>query len=142
MHKNTEATERPHTRVWQRIESYMLRINIETKDKVAILHCTGRVVFGIEIETLRSIVKTRTERHLRLDFARVETVDAAGLGLLVELQDWACREGRILIFVNVSEFVHRLIAMTRLNRVLPMQIRDGINPQLADPCGRATALIA
>jgi len=75
-------------------------------------------VFGIEVETLRSVARLRTEPCLEIDLKNVEAVDAAGLGLFVELQAWARRKHRTLQFKNASDFVGRLITLTRLNDVL------------------------
>jgi anti-anti-sigma factor len=100
----------------------MLRIDIQSENGTAILYCSGRVVFGMEVETLRTIARSRTERSLNIDLEEVETIDASGLGLLVELQDWARRDGRALKFQNASDFVGRLIALTRLNEVLSLPI--------------------
>jgi ABC-type transporter Mla MlaB component len=75
-------------------------------------------VFGMEIETLRSICMSRPERVLEIDLAGIETVDASGLGLLVELQHWATAGNRILYFTNASEFVGRLVVLTHLYNVL------------------------
>lgn len=105
----------------------MLRINIQSKNGVATLYCKGRIVFGLEVETLRSIAKTRSEQFLDVDLSEVETLDATGLGLLVELQYWSLHEGRMLRFVNASEFVWKLIVMTRLNCVLAMPARNGFD---------------
>ncbi len=96
----------------------MLRIDIKSHNGTAILHCSGRIIFGVEAETLRSVAKFRNEPALQIDLAAVETVDASGLGLLVELQHWATQEGRTLRFMNASDFVARLIVLTRLNLVL------------------------
>jgi len=64
----------------------MLRIEIQRKNETATLYCRGRIVFGIEVETLRSVARLRTEPCLEIDLKNVEAVDAAGLGLFVELQ--------------------------------------------------------
>lgn len=96
----------------------MLRIDIQSDSRSATLYCSGRIVFGMEAETLRSIALSRRERRLEIDLAGIETVDASGLGLLVELQHWAAKGGRSLRFTNASEFVVRLVALTRLYNVL------------------------
>jgi anti-anti-sigma factor len=110
----------------------MLRIDIQSDSRTATLRCSGRVVFGMETEILRSMVQSRPERNLNVDLAQVETVDASGLGVLVELQHWAIEGGRILRFTNASDFVARLVALTRLHCVLhiPM-ISDDDCAQLA-----------
>jgi anti-anti-sigma factor len=72
----------------------------------------------MELETLRSIAMSQPERVLEIDLAGIEAVDASGLGLLVELQHWALTRGRTLRFTNASEFVSRIVALTRLYNVL------------------------
>ena len=64
----------------------MLRIDIQSWNGVATLHCAGRLVFGVETEMLRTMVRSRPEACVRVNLARVHAIDAAGLGLLVELQ--------------------------------------------------------
>jgi anti-anti-sigma factor len=72
----------------------------------------------MEIETLRGIAQSRPECVLEIDLGGIETVDASGLGLLVELQHWATASNRILYFTNPSAFVARLVALTGLYSVL------------------------
>jgi anti-anti-sigma factor len=120
----------------------MLRINIERNDGTATLYCTGRLVFGLETETLRSITKSRSERALVFDLAGIETVDASGLGALVELQHWATRCGRKLSFVNASDFVSRLLMLTRLDCVLNISPRAASQIQQEQCPIDSAALIA
>lgn len=118
----------------------MLRVDIQNENGSATLYCSGRIVFGMEVETLRVAARSRLERYLNIDLEEVETVDASGLGLLVELQDWAMREGRTLKFQNASDFVERLIALTRLNEVL--RIPRVSFPQRSHECGFASGTIS
>jgi len=118
----------------------MLRIEIQSENGTATLYCSGRIVFGMEVETLRTIARARMERHIEIDLEKIETVDAAGLGLLVELQHWATRDRRNLKFQNASDFVGRLITITRLNDVLSLPTVS--MPHRNDDCGFAAALSA
>ncbi len=102
------------------LDRMMLRIDIKSMNGAATLRCTGRLVFGLEAETLRGIAKSRHERIIRVDLKGVEMVDATGLGLMVELQHWASNNRRELSFVNAGDFVQRLIALTRLDGVLSL----------------------
>jgi len=92
----------------------MLRIDIESHGGVATLHCSGRIVVGLECDTLRTIAMSRTEKSIKVDLANTETVDAAGLGLLIKLQRWAEREKRKMEFTNANEFVWSLVVLTKL----------------------------
>ncbi len=100
----------------------MLRVELHVMPKtvtpIVTLHCFGRLVLGWEVETLRYMAKSRTEACLILDLNGVQTVDAAGLGLLVELHCWAQRRNQVLRIENVAGCVRRLVALTNLQAVL------------------------
>lgn len=61
------------------------------------------------------------EGVLVVDLAAVDVLDATGLGMLVASQRLAVRSGRILELQAVPPRVHRLLQITRLSRVLPVQ---------------------
>lgn len=108
----------------------MLRIDIQTLYPNAMLRCAGRIVLGVEAETLRCMVTSRSEDCLSLDLSAIRGIDAAGLGLLVELHCWAEERGKNLWLVNPSTCVCRLIAMTNLQsvlRVVPGEKSDSID---------------
>ncbi len=96
----------------------MLKVNIQSSPPAVILACSGRLVMGVEAETLRCIAGSRSERNIVLDMRTVQTIDAAGLGLLVELHLSARRRRASLSIANPSERVSALIALTKLERVL------------------------
>lgn len=96
----------------------MLRIDIHTADKNVTLSCSGRIVLGLEAETLRCMATSRSENVLTLDLSGIRRLDAAGLGLLVELQCWANHGKKLLRIVRPSECVRKLICLTHLQSVL------------------------
>ena len=114
----------------------MLRIEIQSWNGVATLHCYGRVVFGVEAETLRAMVQSRPESNVRLGLAGVEKVDATGLGLLVELQNWARDTGRNLTLIDLSLPVWRLVILTRLCAWLEISYSDIPGAFETDECGQ------
>src|SRR5271165_1850533 len=99
----------------------MLRVEVHAVSKTAApkvtLRCSGKLVLGWETETLRYMAKSRTEGCLILDLSGVQTVDAAGLGLLVELHCWAQQYNRVLTVTNPSASVQRLVSLTNLHTV-------------------------
>ncbi len=96
----------------------MLRVDVQSSPSAVTLVCSGRIVLGVEVETLRCIAVSRRERHVVLDMRQVHGIDASGLGLLVELHcDAQGRRGSLCI-INVSPRAHRPIALTRLDQVL------------------------
>jgi anti-anti-sigma factor len=112
----------------------MLRIDIQSANSIATLICTGRLVLGVEIETLRTMVQSRKEGEIRVDLSAVDKIDATGLGLLVELQSWAHEMRRKLTFTNLSDDVWRLVIITKLYDSL--EISDADMPELSNDFGR------
>jgi anti-anti-sigma factor len=60
-----------------------------------------------------------------VDLAGVEIVDASGLGVLVGAHRLASRRERRLVLRHVPQRVERLLAATRLNRVLAIEPAAG-----------------
>jgi anti-anti-sigma factor len=102
--------------------SFMLRVDIHSAPPVVHLLCSGRLVLGVEAETLRCMATSRPERKLVLDLQRVHAIDAAGLGLLVELHCWARDRSHSLVVANPSPRVHKVITLTRLKSVLQLTV--------------------
>ena len=102
----------------------MLRIEIDSLNTIATLYCSGRLTLGVEIETLRTMAQSRHEEHLRIDLSQVDKIDAAGVGLLVELQIWARENNRTVAFVDLSEDVWRIVILTKLYAALEISYSD------------------
>jgi anti-anti-sigma factor len=96
----------------------VLRIDLASCDHAALVVCSGRVVEGDGAETLRNAVMSQPGNQILVDLSRVKTMDARGLGILVELKKWAEREGKTLQLLNPSARVLELLQRTRLNSVL------------------------
>lgn len=107
----------------------MLRVEIRSVPSVAKLYCAGRIVLGVEAETLRCMAAACPERSLVVDLTQVQAIDAAGLGLLVELHCRALQNDGDFSVANPSPWVRRLIVMTNLESVL--QFDDGAGFELA-----------
>jgi anti-anti-sigma factor len=116
----------------------MMRIDIQSRNGVATLHCSGRLVFGVETEMLRTMVQSRPEACVRINLARVDTIDAAGMGLLVELQAWARDTRRNLLLLDLSEKVWALVILTKLCASLDISHSDmtAAFDRQEDECGR------
>ncbi len=96
----------------------MLRIDIHAVHPNVTLRCSGRIVLGLEAETLRYMATSRRENCLTLDLSGICVIDAAGLGLLVELQCWANDRKKRLRIAQPSRCVRKLITLTKLQSVL------------------------
>jgi anti-sigma B factor antagonist len=62
-----------------------------------------------------------TEPDVHVDASRVETIDMAGLGVLVGAHRRARQAGRRLVLCGVQPRIQRLFAVTRLHRVLDLE---------------------
>src|SRR5271166_6757804 len=96
----------------------MLRIDVDAVPHSATLRCSGRIVLGVEVEILRCMAEGRNEACLMLDLGEIRAMDAAGLGLLVELHCRALCSSQALRIVKASRCVRRLIALANLHSVL------------------------
>lgn len=97
-----------------------------------------RTTAALDSQTLRlpvrvdatTVADLRRELHsalalgtgdLVLDLEQVAVLDAAGLGMLVAAHRRAAHEGRRLVLRSVPGSVGRVLAMTRLHRVLNVE---------------------
>jgi anti-anti-sigma factor len=97
----------------------MLTIDVEKSGDIAVIRCGGRIVRGVEVNTLRNaVVSEKNSRIVVLDLSEVESVDAGGLTTLLSLHQWARGRGVQLKLVNPSHFVQEVLTRTKLDRVL------------------------
>jgi anti-sigma B factor antagonist len=95
----------------------MLKVHAKDLGNVAILCLQGQIVNG-ETEILRNAVRSRSGvSAVILDLARVRTVDANGLGVMLELRQQAESKGIRFELMNVSNLVRRVLEITRLDSV-------------------------
>jgi anti-anti-sigma factor len=95
----------------------MLKVHARNLGNVTILCLEGRIVNG-ETETLRNAVHSQSQaRAVVLDLARVSTVDAGGLGVLLELREQTESKGIGFKLMNVTKPVSSVLEVTRLDSV-------------------------
>ena len=95
----------------------MLKVHAKKLGSVAVLCLQGRIVNG-ETETLRNAVHSLSEvSAVILDLARVTTVDAGGLGVMLDLRQQAEAKGIRFELMNVTRLVSRVLEVTRLDSV-------------------------
>jgi len=96
----------------------MLKVRAERFGGVTILHLQGRIVNGPETETLRkTVMAQKSASAMLLDLARVSSIDAAGLGVLLELRQWTQTEGIEFRLINVNQLIQQVLEITRLDSV-------------------------
>jgi anti-anti-sigma factor len=103
----------------------MLKVYARKLGNITVLCLQGRIVNG-EAESLREVVDSQSRvssqvnsdvRAVVLDLARVSTIDAGGLGLLLELRKQTASRGIGFKLMNATRFVRRVLEITRLDSV-------------------------
>lgn len=118
----------------------MLTVDIEKTGDVAVVKCSGRIVRGEEVRTLRNaVVSEEDTRIVVLDLSEVESLDAGGLAALVSLHHWTRNHGIQLKLVNPSPFVHEMLARTRLSCVFDISsLHDALSILSGSDCREST----
>src|SRR5215831_4546590 len=102
----------------------MLKVHARNLGDVAFLCLRGRIVKG-EMATLRDAVTSQSHvGTVVLDLARVSTVDARGLGLMLELREQVRSKGMNFKLMNVGKLVGRVLEITRLDSVF--EVTSGV----------------
>ena len=95
----------------------MLHIQAKNWGTIAVLSLQGQIVNG-ETERLRNAVQVLTEvSAIKLDFARVTTVDAGGLGTMLALREQLQSKGIRFELMNVNKRIRTVLELTRLDSV-------------------------
>ncbi len=96
----------------------MLLTQILNSQQVTVLRCYGRLVHGDGADALRQAIMSQDESHFAIDLSGVEAIDAAGVGVLVELENWAIARGGTIRLLNPTARLLDVLKMTGLNSVL------------------------
>lgn len=98
----------------------MLKLEVVKNAEVTVVHCSGRIVCGKEVESLVKAVETLATSVVVLDLERLKGIDAAGIGALAELARSAREQCRSLQVANPTKAVREVLEETKLNAVLPI----------------------
>ena len=119
----------------------MLKVDAKNLGTVTVLCLQGQIVIG-DTETLRNVVQSLSETDaVILDLGQVTTVDAHGLGVMLELRERMLEKGSRFEIMNVSDPMSRVLEITHLDSVF--QITSGVEffPQVSrDSRARVAAL--
>jgi anti-anti-sigma factor len=112
----------------------MLKVRARNLGKIAFLCMQGEIVNG-ETETLRNAVRSQSDSQsdvstVVLDLALVSTVDAGGLGVMLELREQVQSKGIGFKLMNVSRLVGRVLEITRLDSVFEVTSGVEFSPEV------------
>jgi anti-sigma B factor antagonist len=93
-----------------------LKMNKRVVDNIAVLDCSGRIIFGDESAALRDTVKQliSENKNIILNLAGVNYIDSGGLGTLVGLYTSARGAGANIKLCNLTQRVGDLLQVTKL----------------------------
>jgi anti-anti-sigma factor len=104
----------------------MLQATVQNFGNARVLCCRGRIVIGEACATLRDTAMTQGNvKLLVLDLAQVDRIDAGGLGILVDVNEWARTHSITFKLMNVMNDVEQILDLTGLNGVFEFcSLRD------------------
>jgi len=98
----------------------MLSIHTTKLGNVAVVFVQGQIVRG-ETDALRRTVLAQVDASaVVLDLAQVNTIDAGGLGVMLELREHTQSRGIEFRLKNVTRLVRRVLEITHLNSVFEL----------------------
>jgi len=109
----------------------MLKVHTRKLGNVAVVSVQGRIVNG-ETASLRQEVDSQSRVNtVLLDLSRVSTIDASGLGLMLEMREETQSRGMRFKLMNVTNLVSRVLAVTKLDSVFEITPAAEQMPALA-----------
>jgi anti-anti-sigma factor len=96
----------------------MLKATLQKIRHTTIVRCQGRIIVGENFAALRNAAMRHSSTDMVvLDLAGVRRVDAGGLGVLLDLRQWAEANSIRFKLMNVMPKVQRILKLTKLDRV-------------------------
>jgi anti-anti-sigma factor len=95
----------------------MLKVHTRKLGNVAVVSVQGRIVNGETASLRQEVGSQSTVNTVLLDLARVSTIDASGLGLMLEMREETQSKGMRFKLMNVTNLVGRVLAVTKLDSV-------------------------
>ena len=102
----------------------MLKVHTIKSGNVALVCVEGRIVRG-ETDELRNAVLAQADGSVvLLNLARVNTIDAGGLGVMLELREETKSRGIEFRLEHVTQLVRQILEITKLDTVFKMSGSD------------------
>ncbi len=99
----------------------MMKVQTTRIGNVAVLCLRGKIVRG-ELDPLRQAVLAQKDANVvMLDLAQVSTIDAGGLGVMLQLRQQTESRGVEFRLRNVTKLVRRVLEITRLDSVFDVR---------------------
>lgn len=110
----------------------MLKVHAKNFGTVAILCLQGRMVRGETAALHKAVHSQSGVSAVVLDLARISTVDAGGLSVMLELRKQTQSKGIDFKLMNVTKLLSGVLEITRLNSVFEVtsgaEILSAVSP--------------
>jgi len=96
-----------------------LKMDTRTVDGVAVVSCSGRIVFGEEANALRDTLKKllTTSKQMVLNLSGVSYIDSGGLGTMVGVYSSVRAAGADIKLTGLGQRLRDVLAITKLATV-------------------------
>lgn len=101
-----------------------LKLSKKTVDRILVIICSGRIVFGDESALLREEVKKALQdgvKRIVLNLGEVNYIDSGGLGTLVALHTTAYNAGATIKLASLTKRVGDVLQVTKLLTVFDVR---------------------
>ena len=95
----------------------MLKVHAKNLETVSVLFLQGKIVTGETAILLNAVRSMPGKSALILDLARVTTIDAHGLGVLLKMRQQSLANGTRFKLMNLSKPVSKVMEIARLDTV-------------------------
>jgi anti-anti-sigma factor len=108
----------------------MLKVHTKKWNAVEVLCLEGQIVNG-DTSVMRNAVRLADDTSaVILDLSNVTTVDAHGLGVLLQMREQTLAKGIHFKLMNVSKPLYGIFEITRLNTVFEINSRVECLPEV------------
>ncbi len=88
------------------------------------------LVRGTDMRLIERLTPLVRQKHIVLDLADVERIDAAGISALITLYCEACKAGQKFSVFNAAPRVHQILGLVGLDHIL---LTEGPDEETAEP---------
>jgi anti-anti-sigma factor len=100
-----------------------LLFETEQRDDVCIVHMSGRLATGADVDYLgiqARAIKSLGCRKIVADIRKLDSIGSSGIGFFVGLHTSTLRNGGSFILVGPSPRVLEVLTLTRLSKIIPI----------------------
>ncbi len=90
----------------------MLSFTIHDLGDIAVFECKGRLTVECAYALRQAVQRQPQVTEIVLDLKAIRDVDAAGLGALASMRNWAQDTGREFKLMNLAPKVEKMLALT------------------------------